>query len=110
MMALETERLQMMNAVAVGGQSRNSIRRSVKIGRILFRLIVFVNAIHLLLLQFRSYFRDVNDLLARFSLQFADVDWMFASAVFLPLFVAVETWYLVRVPKQKRALIIDWIL
>ncbi len=68
------------------------------------RLIVVLNLVHLSLSSYHPYFRATKSLVRR-----ADLDWLMISSLLLPLYCAIETFWMRRAdPSQRKAVIIDW--
>jgi hypothetical protein len=68
------------------------------------RLIVIINIAHLSLTFYRPYFLAKKQVFRG-----ADLDWLMISSLLLPLFCAIETFWMRRAePSQKKALLIDW--
>src|SRR2546421_12949432 len=64
-----------------------------------------LNFAHLLLMYYKPYFRAARNIFR----QGGDIYFMMACSLLLPLYVAVETWWMFNArPSHKRALIIDW--
>jgi hypothetical protein len=75
-----------------------------RLSHLLVRFVATVNIAHLLMVNYLPYLHAAHSLLG-----WLDVRWMTVSSFLLPLYVGVETWWMLRAdPPQKRALLIDW--
>lgn len=68
------------------------------------RLIVIINIAHLCLSYYQPYFQATKSFFRG-----TDLDWLMISSLTLPLWGALETFWLRRAGRsQRRALLIDW--
>jgi hypothetical protein len=80
---------------------------SYRMSHIALRLIVIINFTHLVLGTFSiKYFQAVN----RLPIGGADIYWFIASCLILPLYVALEVWWMLlkdNALRERKSLLID---
>jgi hypothetical protein len=98
-------KVKMLDATRRVGRSSTGISPlKYSLAHLAIRLIVIINLVHLSLTFYHPYFQAATKLLGR-----ADGDWLMISSLLLPLYCAIETFWMRRAePSQKKALLIDW--